>query len=112
MGSLYSTLRWRAARAAALRRDASRCAVGRWFGGDCDPILHVHHLTPVSEGGDPYGIDNLLTVCRRHHPMLEGFRRAVARHAGPVSPRCPHRHRTVEAREQCERRLARERVAA
>jgi hypothetical protein len=112
MGSLYSTLRWRAARAAALRRDGNHCAVGRWFGGACDPILHVHHLCPVSDGGDPYALDNLLTVCAAHHPMLEAFRARVTRHAAPAVPRCPHRHRTEDARRQCEARLRRERVAA
>lgn len=108
MASLYDSTRWRRARAAALARDGFRCTVGRLLGGPCSPApLHVHHLVPVSEGGDLYSLDNLATVCARHHRTWEALRRALLERRQPPRRRCPHRHRTAEARALCERRLAR-----
>jgi hypothetical protein len=101
---IYRTPEWASARDAALARDNERCTVSRLFGGDCHSVLHVHHVTPVAEGGAPYELDNLLTTCASHHPMLEGMRRYVLRKRAPR--RCPHNHRYPHAREECERRLA------
>ena len=109
--NVYNTLRWRLARSRALERDGSRCSVARLLGGDCSASLHVHHLHPVSEGGSLYALENLLTVCESHHPVLEAFRRRLL--AAEVSDdrpvRCPHLHRTAEARAACEARMARAR---
>lgn len=107
--SLYSTALWRIARTRALSRDGSRCSVGRLLGGDCTATLHVHHLVPAGEGGARYDLDNLVTACSRHHPMLEALRRAVLARMNPERPRCPHEHRSPEARRLCEARLARKR---
>jgi hypothetical protein len=82
VASLYSSLAWRAARRAALDRDGERCTVARLLGGICSASLHVHHLKPVREGGDRFGLDNLVTVCSTHHPQLEGVRRAVLAERG------------------------------
>lgn len=109
--SLYSTALWQIARRRALKRDGNRCSVQRLLGGACTATLHVHHLVPVEDGGDLYSQDNLVTACSRHHPMLEALRRHVlAEVRNPSVPRCPHQHRSAEARRICERRMARERA--
>lgn len=66
-------------------------------------MLDVHHLVPVSDGGDPYCLDNLVTVCHSHHPMLEGLRRWLTRRRG--WKRCHHHHPYPGGRAACERRL-------
>lgn len=76
------------------------CAVAELVGGDCRGPRHLHHVTPLSLGGDPDG--KVVTVCAAHHPMLEALARRVHH-----TPRCPHQHRTPEARAICERRLLR-----
>jgi hypothetical protein len=62
----------------------------------------------VSEGGAPFDIDNAVTACARHHPMLEALRRRLL--APP--PRCRHRHPYPAGREACERRMRDRHVAA
>lgn len=54
--------KWRKVREKALERDGRRC---QECGGDYE--LHVHHITPLSEGGRPYDMDNLKTLCRTCH---------------------------------------------
>jgi len=103
---LYHTEAWELARAAALDRDGHRCTVARFLGGPCSSILDVHHLMPVAEGGAEFDLDNLITVCHRHHPMAEGVRRAVLRASRREWKPCPHppgTHRYPGAREACER---------
>ena len=104
MDNRYNSQEWEQARTRTLLRDANRCSLGRLFGGDCHPVLHVHHLRRPEDGGEPYADLNLLTVCASHHPQLEALRRAVARRE---RRRCPHRHPYPGAREACERKLAR-----
>ncbi len=99
---------WQAFRARVLVRDGNRCQIGHLLGGDCHPILDVHHLTPVSEGGDPYDIDNAITACHSHHPVLEGIRRRLNK---PIPP-CRHVHRYDHAREECRQRRILQRIAA
>lgn len=104
MHNVYSDTRWAKARDAAIHRDSGRCTVARLFGGDCHPTLHVHHVTPLAEGGAPYDLDNLLTACQSHHPQLEAMRRYVLRQR--KVPPCRHRHFYDHARREClERRL-------
>ena len=54
--------RWGSVRRRTLHRDGWRCqqcgAAGR---------LEVHHLVPLAEGGAPYDLDNLQTLCRPCH---------------------------------------------
>lgn len=114
--TLYSTALWRSARKRALARDNGRCTVARLLGGTCSGPLHVHHITPVADGGARYHIDNLGTACAHHHPKWEALRRALVRNreAEPerLAPRCPHSHTTLEARLLCEAKLARRRSPA
>lgn len=114
LDALYNSLRWRNARDAALARDGNRCVVARLLGGSCSEVLHAHHLQRPSSEADPlaYDLDNLATVCSRHHPKWEAVRRAVLRGRGGEWRRCPHAHRTTEGRQQCERRLNREAAEA
>jgi len=77
---------------------------GRFLGGECSPILDVHHIVPREEGGSD-DVENLLTLCHRHHPMLEAIRRAILKRRKPLWKSCPHGHRSTEARALCERRL-------
>ena len=74
------------------------CALSELVPGECSGRLHEHHVMPISAGGDPNGKTVLL--CQRHHPMVEALARRILRWR-----RCPHVHRSPEAREACERRL-------
>lgn len=56
------TAAWYDVREQALERDSGRCRV---CGFDQD--LHVHHRKPISDGGDPLSLDNLLTLCKTCH---------------------------------------------
>jgi 5-methylcytosine-specific restriction endonuclease McrA len=59
MSRLSNRWRWSRIRAAVLARDGYRCTQ---CGSDAN--LEVDHLDP-SRGDE---LDNLTTVCRRHHP--------------------------------------------
>lgn len=103
----YSQQAWRRTRKEIVARDG-RCVLGFLFGGDCVEQFEVHHIVPLSEGGDPLDPANLVTVCKRHHATIAALRRAVLREIeqGPPSPRrCRHRHTNAAGREACERRL-------
>lgn len=112
--TFLDTCLWRDARALAIERDAGRCTVSRLLGGSCSSgPLHVHHLVRPEDGGEPYGLDNLLTVCGSCHPRLEAMRRYVDRSLrGDRMARCHHRHRSRESRELCEARMSRDRAKA
>lgn len=112
MEPIYHTDRWRSVRELALRRDAGRCTVSRLLGGRCSGTLHVHHVVAVADGGEPYDLDNLGTACAGHHPMWEALRRQIVRRLLEPIPRCPHEHRSADARRQCEARMARRQTAA
>lgn len=93
---------WEITRERVLERD-SGCN-GRFLGGECDPVLDVHHIVPRAEGGTDEDA-NLMVLCKSHHRYLEALRRAILRHRQPRWRRCPHHHQTRESREHCERRL-------
>jgi hypothetical protein len=111
--NLYSHPRWREVRELALKRDGARCTVARLLGGQCGGSLHAHHIVAVADRGRPFDLDNVGTTCAHHHPMWEALRRELVRRllAEPRAPRCTHDHRTRQAREICERRLARRAAA-
>lgn len=110
---IYSSRRWKSARAAAIRRDGRSCTVARLLGGDCSRgPLHVHHVVPLEDDGAPFDLDNLGTTCARHHPTWEALRRTLVRRRQAPPPRCRHQHRSVEARLICEARLARQAARA
>jgi len=76
---IYRSLAWRAVRQAALARDDYRCTVHEYEDGprcwETEKLI-VHHLKPVNDGGDRFGIDNLVTVCRKHHAAWHKLLRA------------------------------------
>lgn len=112
--SIYNTSLWRTTSSRAIARDGHRCTVSRLLGGQCslDRPLHAHHIHAVSEGGAPYDIDNVGTVCAAHHPMWEALRRTLVARLTAKPVRCRHEHRTPESRAICERRMARQRQLA
>lgn len=75
------------------------CALSLLLGGECSGLLSLHHLTPLSEGGDD---EHLVLCCNRHHQLLHGARNRSQR---PQERRCRHRHVYPGSREACERRL-------
>lgn len=98
---------WDELRALAIERDGSRCTVGWLLGGRCHETLDVDHLIPRNEGGLDV-LENVITVCHRHHPMREAIRREILHRRG--WKHCPHKpgtHRYEGAREACERLLNR-----
>ena len=106
MHSIYMDTRWAAARLAALQRDGNRCTVGRLLGGLCHDRLDVHHIIPADLCADPYDVDNLLTVCCRHHPMVASIRAQILRKRGLA--KCRHRHPYRSGREACLRQRLRQ----
>ena len=89
----YNTRVWR-----ELPRDY--CTVSLLFGeiaGPCSGLIHHHHVDP----DDPDS--RTLQVCAVHHPRIHAALRVIA--SASARRRCPHVHRTREARESCERRL-------
>ena len=53
--------RWQAVRKVVFRRDNQRCQVcGK-------PGFEVDHVKPMHQGGDPWALDNLQTICRQCH---------------------------------------------
>lgn len=54
--------KWKRTREKAIQRDNGQCQ-------ECgfDGNLHVHHITPLSEGGEPFDLENLLTLCQTCH---------------------------------------------
>ena len=99
--------RWVDTRARILARDGG-CS-GRFLGGECSAVLDVHHIKPRELGGTDDD-DNLMVVCHSHHPRVEAMRRAILERQG--WRHCRRQHRTRAAREACERRLNRDRLAA
>ena len=95
-----------ATRRRVFARDNHRCVVGLLLGGQCHPTLHVHHIVPRSEGGSDDD-ENLVSVCARHHPRWERFRRILLAERQGAWKRCPHKHRSAESRASCEARLNR-----
>jgi hypothetical protein len=111
----YDSQEWRELSERAIERDGGRCLVAWIFGGRCSGRLDGHHIVPRAEApGLELDIDNVLTACARHHPMVEALRRQIIerRDQDERRYRCPHKHVTAEGRRQCEARRRRELVAA
>lgn len=63
--AFYTSAKWRAVRSrfAAKNPLCERCAEE----GETVPVEVVHHVVPISEGGDMYSFDNLESLCHLHH---------------------------------------------
>jgi hypothetical protein len=101
MANLYDSHAWRKYRSSVLAEDAE-CAFAH-LAGECQGALGVHHVKPLSEGGDPFprDKDGVAILCARHHTLLHHWRKKQA----PQWRRCTHNHRYAWAREECEARL-------
>lgn len=98
MATLYDTKPWREFRA-RVREDAECHLSG--IAGECRGTLHVHHIEPLSTGGvELPGEEGVVVLCAAHHRMVDSFLKRRRRWKT-----CPHKHRTLEARRQCEKRL-------
>lgn len=51
----------------ALERDGHRCRECGKAG-----VLEVHHVESLEDGGEPYEVGNLLTLCRGCHMAAHG----------------------------------------
>jgi len=67
----YDTRRWRRLREAALDRDDGLCRRCR-AAGLTAPASVVHHVRPVGEGGEPWDLGNLESLCRACHESEHG----------------------------------------
>lgn len=61
-GNWRNTADWQNAREDTLDRDNGKCQT---CGKEED--LHVHHIEPVSVGGEKFDTGNLITLCQEHH---------------------------------------------
>lgn len=74
---------WTKLREACLKRDGYRCRALLPSGQQCnreDPSgkdLRAHHVVGLKEGGANH-LDNLVTLCRRHHDAIEAAKRREA----------------------------------
>jgi hypothetical protein len=64
-----NSARWQRARAEARKRDGEQCQ-------QCGSSerLQVHHIVPLSQGGDRYALSNLVTLCQECHARAGGGR--------------------------------------
>jgi 5-methylcytosine-specific restriction endonuclease McrA len=75
-----SSMAWQKARAAARRRGGQRCTICA-----SSEDLEVHHIAPLSEGGDRFALTNLTTLCADcHRATGKGAPANTARQ--PVTP--------------------------
>lgn len=67
-----STRRWRATRARVLARDLNCCRLCLLNNYMENRKLEVHHLRKRVDREDlTYDLDNLITLCHKHHKMIE-----------------------------------------
>lgn len=99
----YNSPEWHAVRDLARERDGNRCSVARLLGGVCSDRLDVHHLQSRDERPDlALDLDNLLTVCARHHPTWEAAAHLLRVVRLIDMPPCNHHHPYASGRIQCE----------
>jgi 5-methylcytosine-specific restriction enzyme A len=72
-------------RARALARDGNRCRALLDDGTRCTAALperlEVHHVRPLVDGGS-HSTANLVTLCPRHHHVIEAVLRSAAHSPG------------------------------
>lgn len=69
---IYPSKKWRIARDQAKARDGYQCRA-IMLGKRCTETekLQVHHIQSLRNGGEPYDLDNLVTLCPKHHKRAE-----------------------------------------
>ena len=78
---VYATPRWRYTRHTALERDGHLC-VRCARDGFTMPADIVHHVRPIRDGGDPWAMSNLESLCRSCHERTHR-RKPPPHKAGP-----------------------------
>lgn len=67
---MYKTARWRHLREVKLNDNPlCECCMKQ---GEYKPAEAVHHIIPISEGGDPWDLNNLESLCEVCHNRLSG----------------------------------------
>lgn len=61
------------AKAAALARDGGCIGARLVPDVECYGILDGHERLPRGRGGSPYELDNIITLCRRHHEWVHSY---------------------------------------
>ena len=69
--------RWERTRKAAFERDSYRCTRCSKAGRLEAASLHAHHADKLTDGGDPYDLANIITLCKACH---------VDEHRRPLTP--------------------------
>ncbi len=69
--------RWRRVRRQAFERDGWRCVLCGRAGA-----LEADHVQRLTDGGDPYDLANVQTLCRSCH-----FAKSRAERGGPIGPK-------------------------
>ena len=75
---VYATERWK--KLSKLMRATHPLCQRCEMQGSVRPTEHVHHIEPLSWGGEPYAMSNLLCLCENCHRVLhtiEGSSRYV-----------------------------------
>jgi 5-methylcytosine-specific restriction protein A len=72
MGRVYDRRRWRRVRLAQLRAEPlCRLCMDR---GRAEPAQDVDHIKPLADGGEPFDLENLRSLC---HPCHSRVTRAM-----------------------------------
>jgi len=73
----YASKEWEQVRQSVLERDdreCQACGMGMEEHRERHGMgLHVHHIHPISAGGDRFNENNLVTLCNAHHHEYEGL---------------------------------------
>lgn len=71
---------WKSTRAKVVERDDGKCVV-------ClsTEELTVDHITPLSNGGKKYDMENLQTLCKICHSDKDGYRAKSWKRTNPVN---------------------------
>ena len=65
---------WRKVKQLANDRDGHLCELCLGEGVICMEGLETHHIVPIAEAPElAFAVDNLVTLCRRHHEYAEGI---------------------------------------
>ena len=79
--SHYSSSQWTKVRASVLSRDGYTCA----YCGSVEANT-VDHVVPLSKGGEPYDMENLVACCSRCNSMKRDKSDAFFRGGSPTPP--------------------------
>lgn len=82
MGRLYDKKRWHRVRARKLARDVVCEGCGE------KPSAHVDHITPLDDGGKPYDVANMQSLCAACHNAKTAANKAGKRWIRPLHLGC------------------------